>query len=329
MPPASLPADHDARMERALLALDGLSVGDAFGASIFDPAMPDPLHRPRPLPAPPWITTDDTEMAAGIVEVLRGHGRVDQDELARVFERRYWADTDRGYGPNVHAIFRAMRRGVSWREAALAPAGVPPAFGWLERVGVWLGWMKPPPDRGRGSLGNGGAMRVAPVGAYFADDVAAVIEQARASSEVTHAHPDGIAGAVAVALAAAWAWRCRAGSETHTPQGMLDHVIAHTPGGPTREKLARGRTLPTGVSPDEAARELGIGTPITSAETVPFTLWCAARHLTDYEEAVWTAAGVGGDIDTMCAIVGGVVALGAGRESIPAAWLQAREPLRM
>jgi ADP-ribosylglycohydrolase len=328
MPDIPLPADHDSRMERALLSLDGLSVGDAFGASIFDPAMPDSLHRPRPLPAPPWKTTDDTEMAAGIVEVLHKHGRVDQDELVRVFERRYWADPDRGYGPNVHAIFRAMRRGVPWRTAALAPAGVGPSLGWMGRLGVWLGLMKPPPDRGQGSLGNGGAMRVAPVGAYFADDVPAILREAAASAEVTHAHPDGVAGAVAVALAAGWAWRCAAGHQHHTPGGMLEHALENIQDGPTRDRLLRARALPPDTTPEAAGRELGIGQPITSAETVPFTLWCAARHLTDYEEAVWTAASVGGDIDTICAIVGGIVALGSGRGSIPPEWLHAREPLR-
>jgi ADP-ribosylglycohydrolase len=36
-----------------------------------------------------------------------------------------------------------------------------------------------------------------------------------------------------------------------------------------------------------------------------------------------------GDRDTTCAIVGGIVALSAGRESIPPAWLAARESLQM
>jgi ADP-ribosylglycohydrolase len=43
------------------------------------------------------------------------------------------------------------------------------------------------------------------VGGYFADDMGRLVAEAAASSEVTHAHPDGIAGAVAVAVAAAWA----------------------------------------------------------------------------------------------------------------------------
>ena len=56
-------------------------------------------------------------------------------------------------------------------------------------------------------------MRVAPLGAYFADDLEMVRAQAVLAAEVTHAHPEGIAGAVAVALAAAWACRLR---ESHS-----------------------------------------------------------------------------------------------------------------
>ena len=41
-----------------------------------------------------------------------------------------------------------------------------------------------------------------------------------------------------------------------------------------------------------------------------------------------TVSGLG-DRDTTCAIVGGIVALSAGRESIPAEWLQAREKIEV
>jgi ADP-ribosylglycohydrolase len=87
--------------------------------------------------------------------------------------------------------------------------------------------------------------------------------------------------------------------------------------------------LPWQISPEQAAQELGNGCPITSAETVPFALWCAAHYLNDYAEAVWVTVSVGGDIDTNCAIVGGIVALAAGLESIPREWLESREPLRL
>jgi len=64
-----------------------------------------------------------------------------------------------------------------------------------------------------------------------------------------------------------------------------------------------------------------------ASDTVPFCLWCAARHVNNYQEVIWSAVSVYGDIDTNCAIVGGIVALSAGRESIPREWLKAREPL--
>jgi hypothetical protein len=49
--------------------------------------------------------------------------------------------------------------------------------------------------------------------------------------------------------------------------------------------------------------------------------------LDNYEEAMWTTVTGLGDCDTTCAIVGSIVALSAGRETIPPAWQDAREPL--
>jgi ADP-ribosylglycohydrolase len=321
----TLPTDHETRMDRARLALDGLSVGDGFGANVFDPNEPDCLRRRR-LPPPGWRYTDDTAMALGIVEVLQRHGRIDQDELVRVFARRFREDPNRGYGPSCYDLLRQYDFDpTGWREKASAPVH-PRHRSVLVRLRNWLSQKPAGPG---GSLGNGGAMRVAPVGAYFAEDVVAVETEASASAEVTHAHPDGMAGAVAVAVAAAWAWRCRSGTQEHTREGLLDHVLEHTPEGQTHTKLLRARTLPADTKPDDAARELGNGNPITSAETVPFTIWTAARHMGDFTDALWTTASVGGDMDTTCAIVGGIVALSCGREGIPAEWLASREALTL
>ena len=44
-------------------------------------------------------------------------------------------------------------------------------------------------------------------------------------------------------------------------------------------------------------------------------------------EAMWATATGLGDVDTTCAIVGGIVVLAAGIESIPADFLARREPL--
>jgi ADP-ribosylglycohydrolase len=79
--------------------------------------------------------------------------------------------------------------------------------------------------------------------------------------------------------------------------------------------------------PTTAVAELGNGSRVICSDTVPFALWCAARHLGDFEEALWTTVSGLGDRDTTCAIAGGVVALSVGAEGIPKAFVDAREPL--
>jgi len=74
------------------------------------------------------------------------------------------------------------------------------------------------------------------------------------------------------------------------------------------------------------AAVLGCGRRTTAHDTVPFALWSAARALGDYEQAFWTTAQVGGDMDTNCAIVGGVIASG-GAVAPPVEWLERAEPL--
>ena len=292
-----LPPDHDERMGRARLALDGLSVGDAFGGRFFTP--PD---ESRSVPPAPWPYSDDTEMALAIVSALERHGRIDPDDLARDFARRYQADPDRGYGLTARRVLEAIAEGVHWGRAAGQAYG------------------------GLGSMGNGGAMRAAPIGAYFADDYRAVIEQARASAAPTHAHPEGQAGAIAVAVAAAWA--SRTGGPAGAGREMLEAVSEHTPSGETRSGIERALSLDFGLPVRSAVEVLGNGSRSTAPDTAPFALWCAARHIGDYAEALWAAASAGGDNDTNGAIVGGIVVLSNGPGAIPEGWLMAREAFK-
>jgi ADP-ribosylglycohydrolase len=151
-------------------------------------------------------------------------------------------------------------------------------------------------------MGNGGAMRSAPVGAYFFDDLDRVVAEARKSAEVTHSHPEGQAGAVAVALAAAYV----ATGRRH-PAELFEAVLGRTPNGETRAGLVRAAELPFGTEVRVAVEALGNGTQVLAQDTVPFSLWCAARHLGDFAEALWTTVAGLGDRDTTCAIVGGIL----------------------
>ncbi len=72
---------------------------------------------------------------------------------------------------------------------------------------------------------------------------------------------------------------------------------------------------------------VGCGERISAVDTVPFALWCAAAHLDDLVEALWATARPGGDSDTTCAIVGGIVGARTGLEGVPADWSRACEPL--
>jgi ADP-ribosylglycohydrolase len=97
--------------------------------------------------------------------------------------------------------------------------------------------------------------------------------------------------------------------------------IVALPEGETRRGIERAFYVRQVESPQSAARTLGNGSGITCPDTVPFTVWSAAKYFGNFREAIAATASVGGDIDTNCAIVGGIVALSAGRKSIPDDWL--------
>jgi len=97
---ANLPANHSERVERMQLSLDGLGLGDALGEMLsYQSANATRRLADNELPAGPWFHTDDTEMAISIVAVLKSHGELNQDALARRFARRFERDPDRGYLP--------------------------------------------------------------------------------------------------------------------------------------------------------------------------------------------------------------------------------------
>lgn len=294
-------ASNDIRLERARVSLEGLSVGDAFGERFFvHPDVVGRLIMERALPAPPWSYTDDTEMALSLVAILRRHGTIDQDALAQSFAEHF--DPGRGYGAGALRLLRRVKGDQDWRTAAAALFG------------------------GQGSYGNGAAMRVAPLGAFFADDLDRVVVEARRSAEVTHAHPEGVAGAIAVAAAAAWAWRIGHGGAP-SALSLCDMVLPYVPESEVRSRIERAIGLSPGIPAQWAAGTLGNGSNISAQDTVGYCLWCASSYLSDYEAALWHTASGLGDVDTNCAIVGGIVGARVGLEGIPAEWRQSREPL--
>jgi ADP-ribosylglycohydrolase len=68
----------------------------------------------RLVPPPRWVTSDDTEMAVAVVDVLRRHGGIEQGALASAFAGHHAVDPYRGCGPAAHDILHAMtgREGI-------------------------------------------------------------------------------------------------------------------------------------------------------------------------------------------------------------------------
>jgi len=285
----------DLSLEYALKSLEGLSLGDAFGElffrrSPFETTFDD-------LPKTIWEWTDDTHMALSIVEILKTHQHIDQDALAKAFAKRYKQDPARGYGGGAHKLLSNIVSGGNWRE------GAPKLFG-------------------TGSYGNGAAMRAAPIGGFFYNDISNAVYEANLSAEITHSHPEGKAGAIAVAVAAAIA----ANRPYPTGNGFLKTVIPYVPDGITKSRIELAIQIPSDAIID-AMKQLGSGENVSAQDTVPFCLWSAAYHLDNYEEALWNTVKGLGDVDTTSAIVGGIVALSA--PEIPASWLKRREPLKL
>ncbi|MEU6862862.1 ADP-ribosylglycohydrolase family protein [Streptomyces sp. NPDC046876] len=291
-------SSSERRYARALSSLRGLALGDALGSQYFVPVN-YPLLKRRELPAGAgtWQWTDDTEMACSVVAVLAEHGRIDQDALANSFAHHH--DFDRGYGPAVNRMLRLIREGEDWRTLAAELFN------------------------GQGSWGNGAAMRIAPLGAWYADDPEQATHQAEISAYTTHQHREAVCGAMAVAAAAAFAADPLG---PPTAADLLDNVIALVPRSAVGAGLRRARDMLDYGDATTVAAVLGCGRRTSAHDTVPFALWSAARSLDDFERAFWTTAQVGGDVDTTCAIVGGV--LGAcGETALPAAWLARTESL--
>jgi ADP-ribosylglycohydrolase len=287
-----------ARARRAHASLIGLSIGDALGERFF--GEPDEVRGRialRQLPEDrPWRWTDDTQMAVSVYRGLCDHGRVHPRKLALRFAASF--DMARGYGWATRELL--LNPSYPSDPHAIAAA----AFA------------------GAGSRGSGAAMRVAPLGAFFADDQERVIAEARTQALLTHAHPDAADGAVAVALAAAFSATRHTGGA-----GLLTDVAAVLPDGPMAEALSYAGSIGGEMTPEDVGAALGTGFEATALDTVPFALWNAAHHLGSFVDCFWSTVAGLGDRDTTCAMACGVVAASLGHDGIPQEWANAVEPV--
>jgi ADP-ribosylglycohydrolase len=282
--------------EKALASLRGVSVGDALGERFFGPdSIVLARIKQRRLPKGPWPYTDDTEMAISIVQELLESGTIAPTSLANRFAKKM--SPRRGYGRNTLELLQKVKAGGDWEHESKS------AFG------------------GRGSYGNGAAMRAAPIGAFFGADTKSVIANATAAAKVTHYNTEAIAGAVAVSLAASYH------AVIEPPfdfAKFVAFVSSPLPESETKNKICRLTEISDALPIADVVKITGNGSNISAQDTVPFVIWIAGHYFFNYTEAFWHCVQGLGDRDTTCAMVGGIVGVST-RTPIPKTWVQQTE----
>ena len=274
-------------LEQFTGCLLGLAVGDGLGAP-FEGLNADnvfwgfgpPAEIVKNADGEPLIYTDDTEMMLGVAETLTEHGRIVEEPLCRAFASNY--HPERGYGRGARLVLEAMADGGDWRRIARShfPGG---------------------------SFGNGAAMRVAPVGLLFCNDLDRVWEEARLSALPTHVHPLGVEGAQLLAVAVALAVR----------PGPFDRKAFY--GELRRRSMSEefGWHLRTAsrLRPGDTVSMLG--NSLEAHRSVVTAIACFAGSPRSYEDAVARAISQGDDTDTLAAMAGALSGAHLGIEAVP------------
>ena len=273
----------------------GCAVGDALGASLEGASPRGALKAGELKFSGRW--TDDTHMMIGVAESLIANKGFNGEHMAWTFIKNWEREPWRGYGPGPPRVFRMIKSGIAWNEAAKQLYG------------------------GMGSFGNGAAMRVAPVGLFYYDDAEKLREIAYKSAEITHTHMLGKEGAALQAYAVALAVKIE--SESFNPIDFLEKLIEFTRVDAYKEKLERAKALLKNDDKREVIRSLG--NRVEALNSVPTAIYCFAKHHESYAKAVLYAISLGGDTDTIGAMTGAVAGAYHGIENIPNAWKQKLE----
>ena len=170
-----------------------------------------------------------------------------------------------------------------------------PMGGYGGRFAQWVRSDNPKPY---GSFGNGSAMRVSPVGWLF-DQSDALLDYAKRTAECTHNHEDGIAGAQAVAVAIS---ECRNMRKEYKGKTMTANDIR-------MDGLYHAiymSSIPVWPSDfDLNLEDYRNKFDETCQGTVPVA-FAIIMHSTSFEDAIRKAVSLGGDADTLGAIVGSI-----------------------
>ncbi|NIP66942.1 hypothetical protein GWN63_02840 [Candidatus Bathyarchaeota archaeon] len=249
--------------------------------------------------------TDDTHLMIGVAESLIRNKGFNARHMAETFIRNYDEEPWRGYGPGPPRVFKWIKSGVAWSKAAKRLYG------------------------GAGSYGNGAAMRVAPVGIFYYDDVKRLRAVSNAQSRITHTHELGMEGAALQAYAVALATKAEASSKLDL-SAFLSELQGFACNEVYEQKLRKIQGLLDEKSKRRVTRELG--NSVTAHNSVPTAIYSFLRNRHSLKKSVLYAISLGGDTDTIGAMTGAISGAYHGEEAIPECWkngLESREHIEM
>lgn len=232
----------------------------------------------------PGQFSDDTQFSQAVaLSLIESHG-FNPDDLSKRYVELFTSKTIRGYGKTTLLAISNLLEGKHWSES-----GVP------------------------GSYGNGTAMRAAPFGVYFRNDLKSLINICKIDSNITHASEEAEAGSIAIAMTAAYA-------VNRDTDNLLDKLWQVLPDSKVKSSIYSLDSLIDSpyITPEQALSV--IGTKADVRQTVPAALYCFLKFRT-YWQAVEAAIRAGGDTDTTAAIVGALFGARDGTMDMSNDWI--------
>jgi ADP-ribosylglycohydrolase len=290
--------------DRFLGCLLGCAVGDALGSpyeGLWSHAIPDEDILMREYAEfegyPRGQFTDDTQLTLATVRSILKVGDISPSHIARSIAELWKKQTVIGPGGACsHAALTFLRTG-DWQTCGAAV----------------------------GQAGNGTAMRTAALGLFFLSRMEQLPEAVANVSRITHQDPRSIAGGVAVAKAA----QLLAGTPAIDAVSFCSDIAEAMNGyEPTFAEMVAQLPALTEEPPEVAVGVIAwsgmvrpeFDSPIITPFVIPTvlaSLWCLLRHPDSWPRAVGSAIRLGGDVDTLGAIVGALAGALLGVSAIP------------
>lgn len=168
------------------------------------------------------------------------------------------------------------------------------------------------------SKGNGGVMRVAPVGLIHAGDCRKAFRLGLESAMITHSHPTGY---LAAGMLAGIISEVLAGAEIRTAvDDSLAILSEYGQSQETRAAVEKAlRLIDFNVEPLEALKILGPGW--IAEEALAIGIYCSLKYPSDFKAGLLCSVNHSGDSDSTGMVTGNILGASLGCDSIPFDWL--------